>query len=82
MFSLPNRICFAKQVKQILFQNKDRLVIFLEDFINDRQDDRQFVQDKKTVIEKIANLTLPEEKMADGSPDVKNPAPGTGYAGN
>lgn len=43
----------SANVHQILYQNKDKLVRFLEAFHTDRQDDEQFVQDRATVIEKL-----------------------------
>ena len=44
-------------IKQILYKNKDKLVQYLEGFLAERNEDAQFVEDKETVIARIAELT-------------------------
>merc|ERR1719188_2627449 len=44
------------RVQQILFKNKDRLVKLLETLRSSRHDDRQFAEDKNTVIGKLQSL--------------------------
>lgn len=46
----------APRVHQILSQNKDRLIRFLERFLSERQDDAQFVQDRITVLNRLEAL--------------------------
>jgi calcium binding protein 39 len=43
----------APRVQQILSQNKDRLVRFLERFLPEREDDAQFVADRTTVLKRL-----------------------------
>lgn len=40
----------------ILYQNRDKLISFLENFQNDRQDDTQFNDEKKYLIKQIMEL--------------------------
>merc|ERR1740117_1062848 len=47
------------RVQQILFKNKEKLILLLETFKPSRQDDRQFVEDRNTVIDKLQVLEMP-----------------------
>jgi len=70
------------RVQQILFKNKDRLVKLLETLRPgaarpNRQDDNQFLEDKKTVIEKLQDLvsTTPNA-VGTSSPTATDRRPG------
>lgn len=70
------------RVQQILFKNKDRLVKLLETLRPgaarpNRQDDKQFLEDKKTVIEKLQDLVSTAPK-GTSSPTAADRRPGGG----
>uniref|UniRef100_A0A915EXC4 Calcium binding protein 39 n=1 Tax=Echinococcus canadensis TaxID=519352 RepID=A0A915EXC4_9CEST len=46
----------SRPVHMILYQNRDKLISFLENFQNDRQDDMQFNDEKKYLIKQIMEL--------------------------
>ena len=52
----PNK---SEAVKKILTQNKDRLLRFLPGFLEDRQDDDQFLDEKSFLIRQISLLQEP-----------------------
>ena len=49
----PNK---SDAVKKILTQNKDRLLRFLPGFLEDRQDDDQFLDEKSFLVRQISLL--------------------------
>ena len=55
----PNK---SDAVKKILTQNKDRLLRFLPSFLEDRQDDDQFLDEKSFLVRQIS--LLGEEQAA------------------
>ncbi len=46
----------SKAILDILFKNKDKLIIFLGNFHNDRSDDEQFHDEKAFLIKQIEAL--------------------------
>lgn len=49
----PNK---TRQVQEILQKNKERLLKFLADFHNDRQEDEQFNDEKSFLIKQIEEM--------------------------
>ena len=49
----------SEAVKKILTQNRDRLLRFLPGFLDDRQDDDQFLDEKSFLIRQIEMLPAP-----------------------
>ena len=43
-------------IKKILFKNQEKMIQYLEGFLAERNEDAQFVEDKETVIARIAEL--------------------------
>eukprot|EP00392_Amoebophrya_sp_AT5.2_P009430 g9458.t1 len=78
----PNK---KPRVTRILYQNREKLIEFLETFlIPERQADTQFLQDKATVVEKLRRLQLPEEgnsNRAEGPAAGAPAAPGGAAVG-
>lgn len=54
------------RVQQILYKNKDRLVKLLEDLKANRTDDKQFDEDKSTVIGKLQAMEQPSRPAPSG----------------
>lgn len=52
------------RVQHILAKNKDRLVSLLDSLRPTRQDDRQYLEDRNTVVEKLKALELPARSSA------------------
>jgi calcium binding protein 39 len=46
------------EIQQILVRNKDRMVVYLADFLSDR-DDEQFQMDRREILEEIENMSVP-----------------------
>lgn len=53
------------RVQHILYRNKEKLVRFLETLGANRQEDRQFVEDRSTVIGKLQGLEQPASAKRD-----------------
>jgi|TARA_B100000475_G_scaffold152804_1_gene113929 calcium binding protein 39 len=50
-------------INSILFKNKDKLVAYLRNFHNDRDDD-QFAEEKALVIDTLVGLAKPETQYS------------------
>eukprot|EP00930_Biecheleria_cincta_P085882 TRINITY_DN75251_c0_g1_i1.p1 TRINITY_DN75251_c0_g1~~TRINITY_DN75251_c0_g1_i1.p1 ORF type:complete len:418 (+),score=80.10 TRINITY_DN75251_c0_g1_i1:220-1473(+) len=59
-------------VQQILFKNRDRLVVLLQSLHAVRSDDKSFAQDQQKVIARLLELTLPPKGQT--SPAAQGPA--------
>merc|ERR1719375_894841 len=71
------------RVQHILYKNKDKLVKLLETLRASRPDDRQFAEDKSTVIGKLQSLEPPPKTAPGGGGTAPgragaDPAPGKG----
>eukprot|EP01025_Chloroclados_australasicus_P026335 TRINITY_DN2614_c0_g1_i1.p1 TRINITY_DN2614_c0_g1~~TRINITY_DN2614_c0_g1_i1.p1 ORF type:complete len:347 (-),score=39.71 TRINITY_DN2614_c0_g1_i1:374-1414(-) len=49
----------ARPIVEVLVNNKQKLLKYLEDFHNDRIDDQQFMDEKAVIIREILNLSIP-----------------------
>jgi calcium binding protein 39 len=55
----PNK---SKKVKEVLFNNKEKLLRFLPKFLEDRTEDDQFMDEKSYLLRVIEGLKLDDEE--------------------
>jgi calcium binding protein 39 len=53
-------------IETVLYQNKEKIILFLQDFCKDKEDDEQFSDEKSLLISTLKKLKDPVPKPAEG----------------
>jgi calcium binding protein 39 len=73
----PNK---SPAVQRLLINNRDRLLRFLPNFLNDRTDDDQFMDERSFLIRQIELLPAPPRAAGTGAPGMPTTAGGQSAA--